>query len=356
MKHQIGYFVCLLLTGILFAACEKPVIEDELQGTDTEAANVVIRVTDVEAGWGNNASRALTNVSDVCTRVDFAVYQDGKKVKYEFQTIADENFGSYSVQLNEGKYHLFVVAHSGNDHATMKTDQPQATFTNYNPDTSKGTGFTDTFYYYGDMTVSNEGATVNVSMKRTTAMFRLVTTDVKPEAVKKFQLYYEGGAKILDGTTGYGIGKAEQSVFVTFSDSQEGKPIEIDVFTFLHTETGKLTFTVKAFDAKDDVIYKKEFTDVPMQRNYITRYTGAFFTKDEPDVPDIPDTPENPDDPDPNNPDNPDSPDNPDNPETPDTPDNPDNPDKPDPNPGPGPAVPVIQIDPEWGGVLEYNF
>jgi len=350
MKHQIGYFVCLLLTGILFAACEKPVIEEELQETDTEKGNVVIRITDVEAGWGSSSSRALTNVSDVCTRVDFAVYQDGKKVKYEFQTIADENFGSYSVQLNEGKYQLFVVAHSGNDHATMKTDQPQATFTNYNPDTSKGTGFTDTFYYYGDMTVSNEGATVNVSMKRATAMFRLVTTDVKPEAVKKFQLYYEGGAKILDGTTGYGIGKAEQSVFVTFSDSQEGKPIEIDVFTFLHTETGKLTFTVKAFDAKDDVIYKKEFTDVPMQRNYITRYTGAFFTKDEPDVPDIPDTPENPDDPDPNNPDNPD------NPETPDTPDNPDNPDKPDPNPGPGPAVPVIQIDPEWGGVLEYNF
>lgn len=366
MKDKFGYFLCLLMAGVLFAACEKPVIEEELQETDTEKGNVVIRVTDVEAGWGSSSSRALTNVSDVCTRVAFSVFQEGKKLKYDYQEIGDENFGSYTVQLNEGKYQLFVVAHSGKKSATIPTDAPKAEFSNYYPDKSTGTGFTDTFYYYGDMMVSSEGATVNVSMKRATAMFRLVTTDVKPEKVKKFMFSYEGGAKILDGTTGYGTGKNNgQLVYVTLDDSLTGKPLQLDVYTILYSETGKVTFTIKAFDANEDIIYKKEFTDVEMKRNYITRYTGAFFTKDEPDVPDIPDTPDNPDDPDPNNPDNPDTPDNPDNPdnpnnpdtpETPDTPDNPDNPDKPDPNPGPGPAVPVIQIDPEWGGVLEYNF
>jgi hypothetical protein len=233
--------------------------------------------------------------------------------------------------------------------------------------TADGTGFTDTFYYYGDMTVSSEGTTVNVSMKRATAMFRLVTTDAKPDTVKKFQFYYTGGSGVLNAETGCGNVDSKQSVFVTLDDSLTGKPLQLDMYTFLKAETGKVTFTVRVFDSKDDCLskYTKEFKDVEMQRNYITRYTGAFFTKDEPDVPDIPDTPDNPDDPDPNNPDNPDTPDNPDNPdnpnnpdtpETPDTPDNPDNPDKPDPNPGPGPAVPVIQIDPEWGGVLEYNF
>ena len=217
MKHKISYVACLLMVGILFAACEKMVLDEEAQRADgSEKANVVIRVTDIETGWGNASSRTLTDVSEVCSRVAFVVYQSGKKVKHEYQTKDDNGFGSYTVQLDEGTYQLFVLAHSGKKNASISDSGPIATFTNPVPD---GTGYTDTFYYYGDMTVSGKNAQVNVSMQRATAMFRLKTTDAKPENVKKIQFYYEGGSRILDGITGYGSGNAEQSVFVTLDDS-----------------------------------------------------------------------------------------------------------------------------------------
>ena len=323
MKHKIGYFACLLMVGVLFAACEKMVLDEDTQRADgSEKANVVIRVADIETGWGNASSRTLTDVSEVCSRVAFVVYQNGNKVKHEYQTKDDNGFGSYTVQLEEGTYQLFVLAHSGKSNASISNSGPIATFSN--PE-SNGTGYTDTFYYYGDMTVSGNNAQVNVSMKRATAMFRLKTTDAKPAKVKKLWFRYTGGSGVLDATTGYGTVNSIQVVFVPLDDSLTGETLEVDMYTFLHAETGNVSFSIKAFDASENIIseYTKEFADVPMKRNCITRYTGNFFGNSTPDP-------------------GPDEPDNPDNP------DNPDDPKEPEPL--------VIQVDPEWGEIFDYSF
>lgn len=313
MKDRIYAYLCMLLTCGLLLSCEKVVFDEETTGTEgAQTANVVIRVADVEAGWGNNTSRTLVNVSEVCSRLNFAVYQNGSRVKYKNQAVGDSDFGTFSLELETGSYQLLVLAHSCK--ANPATTNP-AKLQFSNPESSNGTGFTDTFYYYGDLVVDASGTQANISMKRATTMFRLVTSDVKPSSVKKFQFYYEGGSGALNAVTGLGCVDSKQSVFVMLDDAQTGQPLSFDMYTFLHAETGNVSFTVKAFDTNDDIKFEKEFTNVPMQRNCITRYTGSFFDVDDPTPPDDPVTPD---------------------PEE--------------------PASSVIMVDPEWGNIFDYSY
>ena len=311
MKNKVSYFACLLLAGLLLASCEKVVLDEE-QPAVTKEANVTIRVADIETGWGNDLSRTMTNVAEVCSRLNFAVYQNGSRVKYKNQAKGDDGFGVFSMQLDAGTYKVLVLAHSGKANPTT-TDPAKLQFTN--PGSSGGTGFTDTFYYYGDLTVSETASQLNVTMKRATSMFRLVTSDVKPAKVKKFQFYYEGGSGALNAVTGLGCVDSKQSVFVTLDDSQTGQTLQMDMYTFLHAETGNVTFTVKAFDANEDIVYSKEFANVQMKRNCITRYTGDFFVGDDQNTPDEPVVP------------------------------------KPE-----EPSSDVVMVDPEWGEIFDYTF
>ena len=311
MKNNLLSALCVLLTGVLLLSCEKPVIDDTVPSETTAMGKVTIRVADVEAGWSASTTRALVNVSEVCTRLCFAVYKDGSRVKSKNQAKGDSDFGTFSMELESGDYQILVLAHSGKSNPTT-THPDKIEFTN--PDRSGGTGFTDTFYYYGDLTVTAGSTQVDISMKRATSMFRVVTTDVKPANIKKFQFYYEGGSRNLDATTGFGYGNSQQSVFVTTGDELTGQTLQFDMFTFLHAETGKVTFTVKAFDDKEDIIYQREFKDVSMQRNCITRYTGKYFVADSPDKPDEP---------------------------------------EPDPE---EPKSMVVMVDPEWANIFDFTF
>ena len=307
MKSFIGQ---LFIAVSLLTACEKmPEDATTLPSGPATGQNVVIRVSGIDAGWDDQSTRSLVNISEVCSRVCFAVYQDGSRKTYKNQKAGDDNFGTFSMSLAEGTYQLLVLGHSGAANPTT-TNPAKIQFSN--PGSSGGTGFTDTFYYYGTIVVGSSMVQVDISMKRATAMFRLKTADDKPAAVKRFQFYYEGGSGALDATTGYGCVASKQSVFV---DATESGPQQFEMYTFPHQEQDEVTFTVKAFDASDNILYQKVFANVKMQRNCITQYTGKFFTNG--DVT----PPEEPEDPDPVE-----------------------------------PSSLVIKVDPEWGQIFDITF
>ena len=283
MKHKCLKTFLLLFAISLMTSCEKPTIEDE-GGEETSMAqkDVIIRVADMDAGWDGDASRSQVSISEVCNHLQFAVYQNDTRVASENQIIGDADFGTFALQLEEGAYQLLVLGHSGAANiATKKPEKLQFT----NPGTINGTGFTDTFYYYGDMAVSSNGVRVDIDMKRATSMFRLKTNDGKPKKVKKFKFYYTGGSGVLDATTGLGCVDSKQTVFVTLDDSQTGKLLTFEMYTFLHQESDTVSFTVTAYDDQDSVLYEKAFK-APMRRNCITQYTGNFFTNDDGKTPD----------------------------------------------------------------------
>lgn len=310
-SNKILIWLMLFAVGFL-TGCEKmPEGEADLSSSPATGKSVVISVSGIDAGWDGNSTRSLVDISEVCSRVCFAVYQDGTRVASKNQKTGDTNFGSYTISLGEGTYQLLVLGHSGAANPTT-TNPAKIQFTN--PSSSGGTGFTDTFYYYGTMVVGSSTAQVNISMKRATAMFRLKTADTKPTAVKRFQFYYEGGSGTLDATTGYGCVASKQSVFV---DATESGCQQFEMYTFPHQEEDEVTFTVKALGANDNILYMKEFANVKMQRNCITQYTGKFFTEDDVDV-----TPS----------------------------------DEPDDSDSSEPSSIVVKVDPEWGKTFDFTF
>ena len=121
---------------------------------------------------------------------------------------------------------------------------------------------TDTFYYYGDLVVTSEVQSYDLTLTRAVAMFRMVLTDDEiPSTVTKFKFYYTGGSSTFSPSAGYGCVNSKQTEIRTVADGVT----TFDIFTLPHTEEDVLTKLTVTFE------------NVPVTRNQITRYTGSFF-------------------------------------------------------------------------------
>ena len=273
-----------LCAMLLLTACEKAVMagteEPEIDGQTT----VRLQVTEVENMEGTASTRVLTDVSEVCTRLNFLLYQNGKKVKTVNQKDSEDGFGTVDVSLEAGNYQLLVLAHSCAANPTSSSLE-KIQFNNTE------TGYTDTFYYYGDLTVGDEPSVANLALKRAVAMFRLVVNDAKPAEVQRLRIYYTGGSGAFNALTGYGNVKSQQYTMYEWPNDA-ATPMTFDAYTFLHDETGSLSLTVTAYSANNDVVLEREFKNVSMKRNTITQFVGNFFAEggggDTPVIPDNP--------------------------------------------------------------------
>ena len=120
---------------------------------------------------------------------------------------------------------------------------------------------TDTFYYYGDLVVTSEVQSYDLTLTRAVAMFRMVLTDDEiPSTVAKFKFYYTGGSSTFSPSTGYGCVNSKQTEIRTVADGVT----TFDIFTLPHTEDDVLTkLTVTALDANDNTVKERIFENVP---------------------------------------------------------------------------------------------
>ena len=256
--------------ALLVAACEKPILDEEDAVTRKEA-NVILHMTQYEQeAFGNSgnraATRAATDITELCSRLNIAIFDaEGTKVKTVAQKEGDASFGTVALTLAAGTYQLVVIAHNGEGSATISSTE-KVTFPNNK--------VTDTFYYYGDLVVTSEVQSYDLTLSRAVAMFRMVLTDDEiPSTVTKFKFYYTGGSSTFSPSVGYGCVNSKQTEIRTVSDDGV-----YEIFTLPHTEEDVLTkLTVTALDANDNTIKERIFENIPVTRNQITRYTGSFF-------------------------------------------------------------------------------
>ena len=160
----------------------------------------------------------------------------------------------------------------------FSVDEGSATITSEEKVTFPNNKVTDTFYYYGDLVVSDSQQSYDLTLTRAVAMFRLVLTDEEmPSNVSKFKFYYVGGSSTFNPSSGYGCVNSKQTEVRTVSaDFVSGTAF--DIYTLPHTEEDVLTkLIVTALDANDNTVKERTFENVPVTRNQITRYTGSFF-------------------------------------------------------------------------------
>ena len=255
--------------AVLVAACEKPILDEDV--VSMKEANVILHMTqyDQEAfdNSGNRAAtRVATDITELCSRLNIAIFDDdGTKVKTVAQKEGDASFGTVALTLAAGTYQLVVIAHNGEGSATI-TSTEKVTFPNNK--------VTDTFYYYGDLVVTSEVQSYDLTLTRAVAMFRMVLTDDEiPSTVTKFKFYYTGGSSTFSPSAGYGCVNSKQTEIRPVADDGA-----YEIFTLPHTEEDVLTkLTVTALDANDNTVKERVFENVPVTRNQITRYTGSFF-------------------------------------------------------------------------------
>ena len=254
--------VCTIVALCVMVSCEKPLMDEK---TDEPTGNLKVTVYEMEKTPFGSLTRGAEPVSNVCTRLNFALYDmGGSRVKLVNQTKGNANFGEASFQLEEGDYQLVVVAHSASGNPTM-TNPTKIQFTN-------ATGYTDTFLYYDEVTIGEEPVELKVSLERIVALCRFVITDDFPADVTQIRFYYTGGSGAFNATTSLGCVNSKQDVKFDVTAGQK----QFDLYTFLHNPSDEIALKVTALDAAGNELYAKEF-DVPMQQNYITWLTGAFF-------------------------------------------------------------------------------
>ena len=255
--------------AVLMAACEKPILDEDV--VSMKEANVILHMTQYEQeAFGNSgnraATRAATDITELCSRLNIAIFDaEGTKVKTVAQKEGDASFGTVALTLAAGTYQLVVIAHNGEGSATISSTE-KVTFPNNK--------VTDTFYYYGDLVVTSEVQSYDLTLSRAVAMFRMVLTDDEiPSTVTKFKFYYTGGSSTFSPSVGYGCVNSKQTEIRTVSDDGV-----YEIFTLPHTEEDVLTkLTVTALDANDNTVKERVFENIPVTRNQITRYTGSFF-------------------------------------------------------------------------------
>jgi len=251
-----------IVLALLVAACEKPILDEEM--VMKKEANVILHMTQFEQ---TAFTRAATDITELCTRLNVAIFDaDGTKVKTVVQKDTDSDFGTVALTLAAGTYRLVVIAHNGEGSATI-TSEEKVTF--------PSNKVTDTFYYYGDLVVTDSQQSYDLVLARAVAMFRLMLNDEEiPSNVARLKFYYTGGSSTFSPSAGYGCVNSKQTEYRTVAP---GLTV-FDIYTLPHTENDVLTkLTVTALDANDNTVKERVFENVPVTRNQITRYTGPFF-------------------------------------------------------------------------------
>lgn len=271
-----------VLLMIFVASCEKPVLEEDnfkpgIESNKNGLVNVTFSNFDMEQTDFSNVtsgqSRSATAIQDLCGRISLALFdsQGVEKVKLVNQNKSDKEFGKISLSIPKGSYIVVVIAHNGEGNATISSPS-KITFSNNK--------VTDTFYYYGELTVDAD-SNVSISMKRAVAMFRLVVKDKTPETVNSMKFYYTGGSSTFDASTGFGCVNSKQTETRSVENGAYSNESTYEIYTFPHMEEKKLKIEVSALgSASSTALYTRTFSNVPIVRNQITCYTGSFFTED----------------------------------------------------------------------------
>ena len=237
-----------------------------------EGVSVTVRVTSFEQ-VPFTLSRTRASVRDVCSRLNFLIYQHGERIRNEPQTIDDENFGEIHFNLAQGRYYLVVLAHSSDGNPTS-TNSQKIQFTN-------STGYTDTFLYADSLIVDDADKELQLNLKRIVSMVRFVFEDDIPQRADRIRFYYTGGSGTLNANEGgWGVVNSKQDQW--YDINHESTPEKFDIYTIPHAadqDTLKvMATTYHQAEASEDIVSEKTIEDIPVKRNHITICKGYLFS------------------------------------------------------------------------------
>lgn len=194
-------------------------------------------------------------------------YVGGQLQATTHQTASDASFGSPSLTVDYGDHTFYFVASRGDtptiDGTTISWSKPS-----------------DTFWSSLTMTVApSTSASQSVTLHRVVARLRVTITDEIPTGLAVLSVtpshWYYG----LDITTGEATDDRQTARTVNVPASYIGTTGQLiaSFFTISPSAAWSTDVSLQALKSDNTPMASISVTDVPMQRNHITDYSGTLF-------------------------------------------------------------------------------
>lgn len=242
---------------------------DFFQKTMTAFSKPATRASEDDNAKLKNCFKRL-DVAFIPSRKVLSLNQD---TIYSFSQIStQDDFGKVSVKLPVGKYVMVAIASNADTAVAIKTDK-MVTFPNNK--------VTDMAYAYQEIELGKDGTTIDGSMTRAVAKFFLKATDFKGATVTTLKITCQGKCNItFDPSSGFAVDAKDY----TYARTINIENIRLDVkptitLYVLPVATGeKFTINIFLYDKDGNELKKLQFDKVPLEKNYVTTYTGNLFS------------------------------------------------------------------------------
>jgi len=274
-RHTLFFVFLMMMSAWGLSSCEKMIVDEaqEPATTDKVEGNLILHISLTGLTPMQGTRSEEPSLGDYFTTLNLVAYQEGKKVKGPLtQKVDSPNFGTLSMKLEPGTYQVLVVAHSSKGNP----DFPNLEKIKFANDD----GFSDTFYSFSDIEVSEEAREHNITMSRITSMLRFIINDTIPDEVKYIDFLMTGGSGAFDAYTGYGCVNSTQRFLFPVDHTVDG-PHSFDLYTILWPTFKEDGIHLVVTPRKDEIAAYSEGRDfnIHIDRNVITEYSGYFFSE-----------------------------------------------------------------------------
>ena len=256
----------LIIAALLFAACEKYVVEDVAQ-TESKVVdgNLVVKAECVVTkAAGDDDEQVSLPLNKRFIRMSMVLYQNDVRVDYVNQVNTDKDFGTMSVDLDPGTYQLVVLAHSGTRSPTT-TNCHKISFS---------APLTDVFSYYGEITVGKEANKITVQLTRAVAKIQLNITDDIPANVSFFNFIYKGASVSFDPATQIGLASStRRNVEIENVDGVK----TFEFYTFVTGDDQLVDLDVAGYSEAKDILGAKKFPGISVELRKVTKIDSPVF-------------------------------------------------------------------------------
>ena len=257
-----------LAVALMTASCDRREIEmdADINSADSTMTSMVITFSFQNFSM-IPMTRATLSDAGVCDLWLFD-YMDGSLVSSVHQSSDDEGFGSLSINADYGEHRLYFVAAAGSDPVvdgtTISWNIPR-----------------DTFWKSITLNIApSTSSTQSVVLQRVVTRFRIAVTDEVPDGIAALCLapshWYYG----LDYTTGEPVDdrSSVRSVNIPASYIGTSGSLAMAIFGLCPSEGYSTAIRVTAKSSDESPMADITLSDVPLQRNRITSYSGELFS------------------------------------------------------------------------------
>lgn len=260
----------LLVSAVMLAGCEKGI--ENVAGKPNEA-NAKVVTFDVRGDFSSPTfTRALSANGTAMTELWAFDFVDGACVNVVHQTAEDDNFGSPSMELENGVHTVCFVVSRG-----------EGCTINDSENTLEWKTVKDTFWGSVDLTITPmSDANVVVTLGRVATKFRVAIDDEVPANVAQIAITPESWYYGLNYLTGKAcVLKYEQERPVSVPAAYIGTTgqLAVSIFGISDAEEWSTDVAVVAKDGDGETISSATIAAATFKANRQTSYSGRLFGK-----------------------------------------------------------------------------